>query len=375
MEEVVFITNKIFIDLTLPEGGVRVCTLEFIDLLKAGYQVIFLPVSVNRSLVFRLKFKLGIDVYEDYNPSDYFQQLSELVIKKGIKKFFINLSNATDFAGYLKKTFPEHNLKTILCSHGNESGDFLHQSARFSNDLPTVKRLFSAWRLGKILQKEALYRLQYIDCVLTVSQVEERLEQWIGAKKTYLVPRVFKGNFLEWKPIAGRIGFVGDIRHEPNFYGLLQLCEAIEREDKDKKIELRLIGKEDENSSILKKKFSFVTALGYMDDCALQNEAATWSYYLNLVFYYSKGVSTKLSKGINWGLPVISTTAGNRGYFFRGGDIVTIDDPRKIVEYLLQTINKEQMVYHDREGVMKVVKNTITFEEIMKDLKPVLDQL
>jgi hypothetical protein len=349
--------------------------MDFIELLQVKYRVNYLKVSFNRSLLFRLRFRLGIDAYEEYKPADYHKELKEYIVDKKVKKIFVNLSNLSEFAKYIKNTFREYDVKVILCSHGNESGDFLHQATRFEGAMSVTRKIFSAYRLGKILKKETLYRLNVIDCVLTVSEVEESIEKWLGARQVFAIPRVFKKDYIDWKPVKGRIGFVGDVSHAPNYFGLLQLCESFDKAGKPEGLDLRIVGKENENTKTLKSRFSFVTVTGYMDNKDLIVEAGTWNYYLNLVFYYSKGVSTKLEKGVNWGLPVISTTPGNRGHVFNAGKIPTYDTPMQMASALVGKLADMQKVNADRDEILKIVEHTISYTEIMNKVYPVLENL
>ncbi len=332
-------------------------------------------VGYNRSLLFRIKFRLGIDAYEEYVPADYHKELEDFIINKGIRKIFINLSNLSEFAAYIKTAFANYDVKTILCSHGNESGDFLHQSVRFTDTLNKAKNLFSPYRLGKVLQKEALYREQSIDCVLTVSEVEESIEKWLGAKKVCNIPRVLKNEFITWQPTKGRIGFVGDTSHPPNYFGLLKLCEAFAAHGIPDGLDIRIVGKENNITASLRSRFPFVTITGYLDNDQLIAEAGTWNYYLNLVFYYSKGVSTKLQKGLNWGLPIMSTTAGNRGYVFNKGNLPVYDTPETMAIALHEKLQNENMVIADRQQTIHAVNNTVTYHGIMNDISAVLENL
>lgn len=375
MEPVLFISHRKFLDQTLPEGGVRLCTNDYIELLQTQFDVQFLGVDYNRSILFRLKFRIGLDAYEEYVPESYETQLNNAIVTNGIRKVFINLSNAMTFGKFIKDNFSSYNVKVILCSHGNESGDFLHQAARFSERLTGYRRMFSSYRLGKMLKLESSHRQQYIDLVLTVSEVEEQIEKWLGAKHVFMVPRVFKAKFIDWKPVQGRIGFVGDISHPPNFYGVWKLCEAIQKKGVPAHFDFRIIGVEDDHSRKLKQQFPFVSIMGYMDNAVFEKEAASWNYYMNLAFYYSKGVSTKLAKGIDWGIPIISTTAGNRGYIFKGGTVLTGDAPEDIAEILEQRLSNPELVAHDRNKIINIVRNTITYRDIMATLLPVLERL
>ena len=376
MEKIIFATNKVFVDKNKPEGGVSYCTNDFISLLQTKFEVIIFPLTYNRSLLYRIKAKLGIDVFEDYNPADYKNDLYRCIENNGIKKVFINLSSASDVARVVKNKFGD-DVKTILCSHGIEAGDFLHHTVRFRSLLSKLHILMSSYRLGKILKTELSLRLNYFDLVLTVSEVEVAIEKWLGAKKVAFVPRVLTPSFINWQPVMGRLGFVGDVSHFPNYYGLLKLCEAvnINSNKKDKEIIIRVVGKSCRNLELITERFSFVQPIGYLDNDKLIEEAGTWMYYLNLVFYYSKGVSTKLAKGMNWGLPVISTEMGNRGYSFVKGNVNTVDDVNGILQLVDTRLNNYSQLKEDKENVELAVLSSITYIDLMQSLSSIIDSL
>lgn len=373
MEKVLFITNRLFVDETKPEGGVRLCTYDFIKLLKCRYNVVIYPVDYNQSLLYKFKAKIGIDVYEEYDAGKYSNLLADEIRKANIKKVFINLSNTSAIAKVVKEENTD--IKVILCSHGNESGDFLHQSVRFNKMMSPLPRFFSSWRLGRVLQKELDFRNRYVDLILSVSDVENNIEKWLGAKQTFMVPRVFSPDFILWNPKEGRIGFLSDLSHFPNYYGLLNLCNELKTLNFEKKIEIRVVGKPSKNLDLLVKNFSFISPTGYLNEKELKQEAGTWMYYLNLVFYYSKGVSTKLAKGINWGLPVLSTEAGNRGYVFKNGGVVTCKGAKEMASKIIATAFDKPAVSKEREEVLKAVEAFCDINDVMNDLYPIIENL
>lgn len=371
MEKVLFITNSVFVDESKPEGGVRYCTTEYINLLKTRFDVEIFSLHYNRSLIRKIKGKLGIDVFEDYNEADYKVALVKTIRDNRISKVFINLSSTSAVSKVVKDVFGNQ-VSVVLCSHGIEAGDFLHHTVRFKKFLPFLHRCTSAYKLGKILQKELEYRLDCFDLILTVSDIEFAIEKWLGAKKTFMVPRITAADFIEWHPVDGRLGFVGDVSHYPNYYGLLKLCEAIQQSPTKGNISIRVVGKECSNLTELVNKFPFVTALGYLDNKDLIKEASSWMYYLNLVFYYSKGVSTKLSKGMNWGLPVISTEAGNRGYQFKQGGVLTASSPAEIVQLVAQRIANNVLLQEDKSRVELAVRSSAQLQDIMDEIISIL---
>jgi glycosyl transferase family 1 len=374
MEKILFITNELFVDAQAPEGGVSYCTKDFIDLLKTKYEVILFPVSFNQSFLYRIKSKLGIDVLEGYAPNESKDSLYKVISENNIQKVFINLSTALAFSKTIGDKFGAK-VKIILCSHGIEGGDMLHNAVRSDNRLSKFQQFASSYKLGGTLKKELEYRMKYIDLVLTVSEIESAIEKWIGAKKVFFAPRTLKEEFILWDPVMGRLGFVGDLNHFPNYYGLLQLCEAISFQGMGSTISIRVAGKESEQLNSIVAKYSFVHSLGYLDDNQLKAEAASWMCYLNLVFYYSKGVSTKLAKGMNWGLPVISTEAGNRGYVFKEGGVIIANDADEIMSIVQNRMADIKQLETDRNNIALAVKTSNKYDDIMSVLFPLLESL
>ncbi len=373
-EKVLFVTNRIFIDPQSAEGGVGYCTREYIDLLQVEFDVVLFPLQYNRSLGFRARAKGGLDVFEDYKAADYSDEIFTQISQHEITKVFINLSSASAVSEVIKSRLGDR-IKVILCSHGIEAGDMIHHAVRFPSLLPKTHRNTSAYKLGKTLQKELFFRLHYFDLVLTVSDIEVAIEKWLGAKQVFFVPRVLQNAFIPWAPIMGRLGFVGDVSHYPNYYGLQQLCKSIEKSNIRNAISIRVVGKPCRNLTLIATEFPFISCMGYMDNEQLIDEAKSWMYYLNLVFYYSKGVSTKLAKGMNWGLPVISTPAGNRGYGFENGSVNTVANADEMVALVQSRMQNISLLSEDKKKVELAVSKSSTCDEIMHQLKPVLQSL
>ncbi|PNW26879.1 hypothetical protein [Formosa algae] len=112
-----------------------------------------------------------------------------------------------------------------LLSHGNESGDFIHElSNKKKSNL-----INGYYKLGKQLVLEAEYRKSYIDRVVVVSDIEKSLEYWLHSKDVIFLPRFFSQDFLDWNPVLGKIGFLADFTHLPNLYGVEKLCEELSK--------------------------------------------------------------------------------------------------------------------------------------------------
>lgn len=349
-----FISNEIYFDASKKEGGVRVCTEEYLELIRKLYDVEVFKVGYHLSLVYRFRVKLGLNVYNDYQPAQYAQQLEEVIRKRKVEVVFLNLSNTAPFAAVIKAMFG-NTVKVILCSHGNESGDYLHEATRFQQKTSSFRTWFSSYALGLMLKKEAAFRQQHLDAVLTVSPVEEALENWLGAKQVLMVPRTVATDFLQRKPIAGRVGFIGDLSHAPNFYGVDEVCKAVALLPSHVSINLRLVGAPASVGEQLAASYPFVTYLGYMDNDALQHEAGSWTYFLNPVFYYSRGVSTKLAKAFGWGIPVITTTIGCRGYVWNDGGVAVAETPAAMAKAIEELSTNEEAFIQVNEDVRTLI--------------------
>ena len=368
MEKVLFISNELYLDVSKPEGGVRVCTFEFIELLKQKYEVILFPVKPNLSISFKIKNRLGLGSYDAYKPNNYFTQIKKTIEENNVNLVFLNLTNLIKFSSVIKKI--NAGINVILCSHGNESGDFLHDVVRFRKQISFPKKIFSSFALGKILKTESFYRLYFIDLILTVSEVETEIEKWLGAKEVFMVSRTVKPNFLDIKSVENRVGFTGDLSHFPNRSGIVSFCDALNKLNAT--IEVRITGKPSYIGNALQKKFPFITYLGYLDAAALEKESATWCLFLNPVFYYSRGVSTKLAKPISWGLPAISTTAGTRGYKWKHGQMLIAETADEMALAVVSNCkNSEHLIKEAREIALSMP----TLKDIMDELAPKLDKM
>jgi hypothetical protein len=372
MENILFISNSLFVNPASKNGGVKICTDEFISLLKTKFEVNVFEVNYNLSFAYRARVKMGINVYNDYKVSDYEEPLRNILKSKNIKYVFLNLSNTITFSPILKK-IGGSNLKIILCSHGNETGDLLHDIVRSKERFNRFSLFTSSYLIGELLKKEAYYRINFIDLVLTISDIEENIEKWIGAKNTFTVPRVIICEKIDLQPILNRVGFFGDLSHAPNYIGVEMICNEIEK--KKINIDFRLIGGPNSIGDKLSKKYPFVKYLGYLSEEDLKSEVASWAYFLNLVFYYSRGVSTKLAKALSLGLPVISTLPGIRGYKWEEGNINISGNAKEMSDMIQLYASDINKINFDQQEVKKIVSSSLSLNAIMIKLVTQLEKL
>jgi len=372
LEKVLFISNQKFLDEKQNEGGVRVCTLEFIHLLQERFEVVLFPVDYRFTLMKRVKLKAGLSIYDHYEVNDYRERLTAVIRDQKIKYVFLNLTNTMRFASVIKE-LPVDGVRVILCSHGNETGDYLHEIVRFGQQQHFLKRLLSSYVLGNLLKLESAYRLQYIDMVLSVSPVEEQIERWLGIGQTFMVPRTVDYKPLAHKPVPGRVGFIGDLSHWPNRFGITELFTELSRFQH--KVVVRLVGAPEGIGRELEKRFPFVEYLGFLPEAELEKEMASWAFFLNPVFYYSRGVSTKLAKALGRGIPVVSTIPGNRGYRWTKGGLLTAENAAGMAKLVVEYACDLSLIETARAQAVDAAQSSPSLSEIMKELYPVIKQL
>jgi hypothetical protein len=356
-KKAIFISQDIFITDSRFSGGVGLCTNEYIEIIGIKFDLIHFPINTSVKLFDRFLNKIGSKGHVNLAiPKNKVDELLQIVLKNKVEYIFLNHSFISKFAITIKERI--QGVKIILCSHGNESGDFLHLMSRYSKSMPMIPRFLRHYKLGLLMSEEVSFRRKYFDLVLTVSEIEESIEKWLGARRVIFLPRVYKVDFIEWEPSQNRVGFISDISHDPNFYSILAFCEEVNRTRLNKVIQLRLIGKFNSRYNYLSSRFDFVEIIGYLSEDEIRSEVGSWRFYLNLVDYFSKGVSTKLAYGMNLGVPVISTQIGTRGYYFpqNTGPIV-LESIADVVDYLNINFDDLKILNECRENVKRAVLN------------------
>ena len=374
MESVLFISNKIYHDNSKQEGGVKACTREYISLISRLYNIILFEVETRRDFKYKILLRLGLNVYNDYFPKNYLKQIIELIKKNNIKIIFLNMSNTSYFAQIIKQNY-NREIKIILCSHGNESGDFLHEIVRFKSRLSSIKKITSSFTLGHLVKKESYYRIKFLDLILTVSEIEEAMEKWIGAREVLLIPRVIEDSEISKNYVLGRVGFVGDLSHSPNFYGIDEVCKSLSNNENSSNIQVRIVGSPVNIGEEFAQKYPFVNYTGYLNNDELISEVSTWCFFLNPVFYYSRGVSTKLAKPLGWVLPVISTSIGCRGYKWNDGRLIIADTPNDFADKIIEYSTNQFLIDLEVCEIKKIVASMPTLTEISFNLNKSIQNL
>lgn len=306
-----FLHDPSDLDALIP-GGVQLCSHEFLDIVRAASaEVRLVPVTVSRAPLWRVRRRFGLGSYLLYNPAEARTKLAAAIADFAPTHAYLNRSELIRLAPLITQLSP--GTKVIVMSHGNQSGDDLYEvggpGGRRSNGL---SRLKGGFQLGMDLVTESEFRHRHLDGVCVMSVEEEIIERWLGATRTVVLPRIIRPRPLEWHPVGGRVGFVGTLNHTPNRIALERLCAQLASSGDSPN--LRLVGGPEATGRSLAEKYPFVTYLGRLDDVRLHEEAATWSLFLNPVFWLSRGASMKLGQALAWALPTLTTRAGMRGY-------------------------------------------------------------
>lgn len=307
------------------EGGVQLCTREFSCVLHAACdEVRTFQVNVSKNLSLRLRRKLKLGSYLRYHPSTYRVQLAEVIHQLDCTHVFINRSELIRFAPLIRDI--KSDIKIILMSHGNQTGDDLFEVADARGFYAGgLRRLVGKVAIGADLVTESEFRRKWLDGVCVMSREEEALEQWLGAKWTFFIPRVVNCNPLSCASVMNRVGFVGTLSHTPNRIALEMIFQLIAKKWHGKLPEIRLVGGPEPIGRQFASDFSFVSYLGALSDSDLRSEAGSWSLFLNPIFWLSRGASMKLGMALSWGLPCLSTTFGSRGYELPSGTVFEVD--------------------------------------------------
>ncbi|MET0570904.1 MAG: glycosyltransferase [Pedobacter agri] len=355
-ENILFITDKNYVDYLVP-GGVQICTEEFISYFKlAGYNVIIVKVTPNLTFLNRVKIKIGVEVYELYSVDGYLDEIVNAIESNGIKTVLFNQLNIAHWTSIIKSK-TTNAVKFIALSHGNESGDYIHDITK-SDKIPS---LLKTWRLGKLLIRENQLFSTTLDAVITISEHETYINEWLGAKNVLSLPRLLNPDFIDWKPDIGAIGFIGTLDHLPNYLGIESL--AMELEKIGFKGNLRLVGGPIDIGKALAQKYPFIVYYGKLDNNQLLAEVTKWSIFLNPIFWYARGSSTKVAQMINWGIPIISTKAGVRGYDLANTNFLTNKDNAEVFARLIVSTSEEEKEIH---RLKKVSEENATLFDVSK---------
>jgi glycosyltransferase involved in cell wall biosynthesis len=328
----IFVAHRGTITAEVP-AGVQLCTAEFLEGLdRAGFAIKHFDAPMSATLLKRAKVRLGVHGVDRSEIDAAAPALVDLVEREDAKVVVINMANLAPYGRALRARFGAR-VRVGLISHGNESGDHL-KSLVLANDSPAWRR--SAYRLGRELVDESRDR-EAIDHVFCLSETERELEHWLGADDVTFVPRRVTPAPLDWHPVSGRIGYVGTLDHPPNREGLVRLLEAIAALG-GKMPALRLVGGPTSAAAPIVERFPWVEYLGPLDTEGLKQEAASWAVFVHPLFWYSRGASMKIAQALGWGIPIVTTKSGVRGYQWSRGGVDLVRNPEEMATRLADRV-------------------------------------
>jgi hypothetical protein len=313
-------------------GGVQRCTHEYLASLKAaGFSPLNAVYQFDRRVLTRLKRKFRPRPYQDLVAPSTVADTARLIRTTRPAWVFFNQIEAAQLAATLAPV-RENGTRFAMLSHGVDSSDYLH-TARVTESISK-----SATWLGRQLFAE-MQMHRYFDVIFCLSETDRVFHQWLGGRSVHLVPRIIDNHPIDWHPIKGRIGTIGTLDHAPNYEGLVLLCEALQQSKST--LKLRIIGRPEARGRELASRFPMVEYLGGLNDEEFAAEAQSWSAFVNPIFCYARGCSTKLAVPMSWHLPVATTRAGARGYWWDESIMPLADTPDQLVASLHRLIEAD----------------------------------
>jgi hypothetical protein len=343
-------------------GGNEICTREYHDVLTAaGFDLVDITYHTDRSPRVRLQRFCSDNSYPPLISPDFWSRLESAIEEEQPGSVFCNFSNFLPVAARLKRMMPEAT-KLVLLSHGLASVDDVHRAriAALTFARPHLKPAANG-RLGAALQTE-MQGLPIFDHVFCLAPFEVEICRWLGARSVSWWPRSLeKGRTLAWHPSGDRVGVIGTLDHPPNLEGVFLFCAALQ-ELGGAGPRVRIISRSAPVGRDLAARYSFVDYLGPLEDRqAVADEVATWSAFAHPIFCHAMGCSTKVATGLSWGLPLLTSNAGLRGY--QENRIPVYDTPAQMAARAVELMIPDAAAYA-RQLTLEVLGSAPDVREI-----------
>lgn len=304
-------------------GGVQWCSREYHATFKAAginlHDFSFAPDRSLRARLLRRWRPRPFDIF-DY-PGLAIRVLSAARQAKA-KFLLLNNTAACALAPALRGLDPS--VRLIFLSHGAEITDVVNNLLLAPGSLPRHHQ-DPAW-IGRLLTAELVQRAA-LDAAIVISMPDRETERWLGTKRQLYLPRQVLLLPLQPARVLGRIGCVATLDHGPNRHGLELLAAALSRYPK---IELRIVGGPEPAGRDLASRHPSIHYCGRLDEPALETEAASWRAFVNPIFCPARGASTKVATALGWGLPVLTTPDGARGYMWSENALPLAASPEEL---------------------------------------------
>jgi len=346
---------------------VQVCNREHMASLEAaGFALRTISYEFKRSLAARLKNRLVPKLSPARAPDQLLDRIERGLAASGAKFVFHAMNSFPDVSREIDRKHSD--VRQVMLSHGTEGIDFcIEQGIRRKTGAENRSRAIAERMLGQALLDQ-LNQRRFIEAVLTLSPLESDVEKWLGARKVMWVPRTIPHDRLTCDPIDGRVGCVATLDHPPNFFGLDDLLRALDAK-RPPNFRLRLVGGPTSHGARLAGQYSFVEYLGLLPDGQLREEASSWCCFVNPIFVYSKGCSTKLAVALGWGLPVATTRFGVRGYEWNERVVPVAEDASDLAALVIERAQVERFDAHRRatEAIIAISPDLTTVGRRIRD--------
>jgi hypothetical protein len=311
-------------------GGQQVCTLEYRDVLRAaGFELEELTYETPRDVGTRLRRRLRGRPYEGELPQNLASSIGQAAAGGGHAFIFCNLKDLIPSGPLIERG----QAKLVLLSHGLASVDQLHDNRIREGGWSSRSQL----KLARQLQAESA-GLPAFDHVFCLSPMEAEITRWLGARSVGWLPRVLRPDVLDFHPAGDRLGCVGTMDHPPNLEGMELFLRSLEATGRTN-VRIRLVSRSSAICEDWSRRFRFVDYLGPLGEDEMREEASTWNAFLHPIFCHAMGCSTKLATGLEWGLPVVTSHAGARGYQLREVRLPLADSPDAMVQVALSMLD------------------------------------
>jgi hypothetical protein len=328
-------TSAIFLSpshyLSLTGGGVQWCTQDYLETVKhAGFVSEVCTYSTDRSIRARLLRRLYPQPFRNEHSSQTIAQVIAHCQRVQARYLFLNNISALSIAPFVRHSLPE--TKMVFLSHGVESTDHLNSLRLCPETLPSWKR-GPKW-IGRMLLEETRQR-DNIDGVVCISEEDMVFEKWLGAQRTCFIPRSITLKPLKWRPQENRVGTVSTLDHPPNLDGIRKLAASLRNYPQ---VRFRIVGGPPAIGRQLQSSFEAIEYVGALTDENLQAEASTWCGFVNPIFCQARGASTKVATALGWGLPLLTTPTGTRGYVWSDHLMPRVETPDALAQIVSETI-------------------------------------
>lgn len=300
------------------------CSREYHEtLVAAGLQPHVVTFEIDRSLRARFLRRFRPRPYAHRIPSGLGIEIATWAQQHGARWCFLNNTDALPLAPVLRAIIPS--LRLVFLSHGAEITDVVN-NLRLAPGLALAHQCPPTW-IGRLIYAE-LDQRSALDATIVISRHDAEVERWLGAKNILFLPRQIPANELPLiAPLPGRIGCVATLDHGPNIQGLELFASALMQFPG---LQLRVVGGPETAGRTLDARFPSLHYCGRLPDPALHIEAASWCAFVNPIFCPARGASTKVATALGWGLPVLTTPDGARGYIWSEKDLPLPTSPHAL---------------------------------------------